>query len=243
VGLIRGLLTFRWTFTRVLHRHRTGDDQYFLQAAELGSFKQHAAHARVHRQTRQLATQRRKLILAVNRRQLLQQVEPVGNGLAVRWLNKRECGDFAQTQVQHLQDYSRKVGTQNLGIGKLRTTVKVFLGIQAHADTRLDPPAAALALVGAGLGNGLDGQTLNLGFVAVTTDARSAAVDHITDARHGQRGFRHVGGQHHTAARVRLENPLLLGRRQPRIQRQDFSVLELRLAQHVGGIADFALAR
>ncbi len=42
-------------------------------------------------------------------------------------------------------------------------------------------------------------------------------------------------------ARVRLENPLLLGRRQARVQRQDFGVLELGLAQHVGGVANLAL--
>ncbi|VVN77274.1 hypothetical protein PS684_06191 [Pseudomonas fluorescens] len=42
---------------------------------------------------------------------------------------------------------------------------------------------------------------------------------------------------------MRLENPLLLGRRQARVQRQNFSVLELRLAQHVGGVTNLALAR
>ena len=212
VGLIGRLLTLRRTLARVLHRHRTGHDQHFLQAAELGRFKQHAPHARVDRQARQLATQRRQLVFAVDGGQLLQQVEAVRDGFAVWRLDERERRNFPQTQVQHLQDDGRKVGTQNLGVGKFRAPVEVFFGVQPHADTRLNPPAAALALIGAGLGNGFDRQALDLGPVAVAADACGAAVNHITNARHRQGGFCDVGRQDHAASGVRLENPLLLGR-------------------------------
>ncbi|MCY1174198.1 hypothetical protein D9M73_143920 [compost metagenome] len=92
------------------------------------------------------------------------------------------------------------------------------------------------------MGYRFDRQALDLGAVAVATDARGAAVDHVTDARHGQRGFRDVGCQHHATARVRLEDPLLFGRRQACVQRQDLGVLELGLAQHFRGIANLALA-
>ena len=142
----------------------------------------------------------------------MQQVETVGDGLAIRRLDKRKRSNFAQPQVQHLQDNGCKVGPQNLGVGKFRATVEVFLGVQAHADPRLDPTATAFTLVGTGLGNSFDGQALHLGPIAVTADARGAAVNHIADARYGQRGFRNVGRQHHATSRMRLEYPLLLGR-------------------------------
>ena len=144
--------------------------------------------------------------------------------------------------MQHLQNHRREVGAQDFRIGKFRATEEILFAVQAHADARLDPPATAFTLVGAGLGNGFDGQALDLGPIAVAADARGAAVDHVTNARHRQRGFGDVGRQHHATAWVRLENPLLLGRRQPRVQRQDFGVLELGLAQHVGGVANLALA-
>ncbi|MCY1452309.1 hypothetical protein D9M71_692190 [compost metagenome] len=40
-----------------------------------------------------------------------------------------------------------------------------------------------------------------------------------------------------------LEDLLLLGRRQARVQRQDLGVAQVGLAQHVGGVANLALAR
>ncbi|KWV87240.1 hypothetical protein PFLmoz3_03088 [Pseudomonas fluorescens] len=144
--------------------------------------------------------------------------------------------------MQHLQDHGSEVGAQDLRVGKFRAPDKVFFAVQAHANTRLNPAATAFTLVGAGLGNRLDGQTLHFGAVAVATDARRTAVDHVANARHGQRGFRDVGRQHHAPARVGLENALLLGRRQPCVQRQNLGVLELGLAQHVGRVTNLALA-
>ena len=212
MGLVGRLLTLRWALARVLDRHGAGDDQHFLQTAQLGRFQQHAAHARVHRQAGKLAAQRRELAVAVYRREFLQQVETVADGLAIRRFDKREIGDLAQAQVQHLQDHSSEVGAQDLRVGKFRAPDKVFFAVQAHANTRLNPAATAFTLVGAGLGNRLDGQTLHFGAVAVATDARRTAVDHVANARHGQRGFRDVGRQYHAPARVGLENALLLGR-------------------------------
>ncbi|MNO72795.1 hypothetical protein D3C76_637490 [compost metagenome] len=42
---------------------------------------------------------------------------------------------------------------------------------------------------------------------------------------------------------MRLEDTLLLGRRQARVQRQNLGMAQLRLAQDLGGITDFPLAR
>ena len=85
-------------------------------------------------------------------------------------------------------------------------------------------PAAALALVGRRLRDRLDRQPLHLQPRAVAADPRRPGVDHVADARHGQRRLGDVGGQHHAPLRVRLEHPLLLGRRQPRVQRQHLDV-------------------
>ena len=106
-----------------------------------------------------------------------------------------------------------------------------------------DAPAAALALVGRCLRDRLDRQPLHLEPVAVAGDPGGAGVDHVLDARHGQRGLGDVGGQHDPAPAVRLEDPVLLGRGQPGVQRQDLGVRAgSRLRQRVGGVPDLPLA-
>ncbi len=144
--------------------------------------------------------------------------------------------------MQHLQDHRGKVGAQDLRVGEFRAAEEILLAVQANADTRLDPPAATLALVGAGLGHRLDRQALNLGAVAVAADAGGAGIDHVADARHGQRSLGDVGSQHDLATRARLEDFLLLGRRQARVQRQHLGEFQIGLAQHLGGVANLAFA-
>ena len=242
MGLVGGLLAVGRAFAHVLHRQRAGDDQHLVEAAQARGLQQHAPQARVDGNARQLATQGADAAFAVHRRQFLQQVETVADRLAVRRLDKGEIRDVAQAQVQHLQDHRRQVGAQDLRIGEFRPAEEILLAVQADADTRLDAATAALALVGAGLRHRLDGQALHLGAIAVAADARGAGIDHVADARHGQRGFRHVGGQHDLAPGGGLEDLLLLGRGQPRIQRQHLGEAQVGLAQHLGGVADLALA-
>ncbi len=102
--------------------------------------------------------------------------------------------------------------------------------------------AAPFTLVGGSLRHRFDRQALHLGAEAVAADARGARIDDVLDARHRQRGFRHVGGQHDAAAVVRLEYPVLLAVRQARIQRQHLGMRQIEAVQGVGGIADLALA-
>ncbi len=253
MGLVGGLLAVCRALAHILHRQRAGHDQHLGQTALLRGFEQHAAQARVDRQPRQLASQRGQLGLAVDRRELLQQVgvddrahrlvKAVADGLAIRRLDEGEILNVAQAQMQHLQDHRGEVGAQDFRIGKFRPTEEILLAVQTDADTRFNPPAAALALVGAGLGHRLDRQALNLSAVAVAADARGAGIDHVANARHRERSLGDVGGQHDLAPRSRLEDLLLLGRRQPRIQRQHLGELQIGLAQHLGGVADFPLAR
>ncbi len=96
--------------------------------------------------------------------------------------------------------------------------------------------------VGRCLRDRFDRQPLHLHAAAVARDARVAGVDDVADAGHRQRRLGHVGGQHHAAAgAVRCEHLLLLGGRQPGIQRQHLGVCE-QSGQSLRGVADFALA-
>ena len=103
------------------------------------------------------------------------------------------------------------------------------------------PAAAAGALAGRRLGDLLDLQLLDLVAVAVALDPAKAGIDHAADARHGERGLGHVGGQHH-------RRPLDGANTAPAPgptggeQRQHLGAAAWCLAQGLGGLADLALA-
>ena len=77
------------------------------------------------------------------------------------------------------------------------------------------------ALVGRGLADRLDRQPLHLGAHRVAADPRDARVDDVPDARDGQGRLRDVGGEYDAAPGVRGEHLVLLGRREPRVERHD----------------------
>jgi hypothetical protein len=188
-----------------------------------------------------------ELVGVVHRAQFGQQLVAVGDGAALRRLQEREVLHRAQVQRLHAQDHARQRAAQDFGVGEARPAVEAGLVVQADADAVGHAAAAAGALVGRRLADGLDQQLLHLAAEAVALDARRAGVDDVADARHRQRGFGHVGGQHDAALAVRLEDAVLLGLRQARKQRQHLGVAQRRLvaqvlAQVVGGFADLALA-
>ena len=145
----------------------------------------------------------------------------------LRWsggVDERERGDVAEADRRHLQDDRGEVGAQDLGLGELRPCVEVSSAYSRMQMPSAVRPAAALALVRRGLRDRLDRQALDLGAVAVPGDARRAGVDDVLDARHGQRGLGDVGREHDpAAAAVRLEDAVLLGGREPCVQREDSS--------------------
>ena len=57
--------------------------------------------------------------------------------------------------------------------------------------------------------------------MAVPGDAGGARVDHVPDAGHGQRRLGDVGGEHDPPSGVRGEDLVLVGGRQPRVERHD----------------------
>ncbi len=86
-------------------------------------------------------------------------------------------------------------------------------------------------------------QAVQLVARAVALDAGETRIDHVTDARHRQRSFRHVGGQHDAPVRPGVEHPVLVLVGQPRVQRQHLGIAVLAPFQRLVRIADLALAR
>ena len=83
------------------------------------------------------------------------------------------------------------------------------------ADPRGDPPAPPCPLFGTRLGDGLDGQLLQLRPIAVAADPCETRIDHVADIGNGDAGFRDVGGQDDPLSATGLEHPALfaLGQR------------------------------
>ena len=248
VGLIGLGLRFQRTVAHVLHGERRGDDQHLLQRLAGCGLQDHAAHARVQRQLGQFAANGGQFVLLVHRPEFGQQLVAVGNGAPGRRLDEGEVFHHTEVQRLHAQDDARQGAAQDFRRGETLAAGEVLLVVQADADAVGHSAAAAGALVGGGLTHRLDQQLLHLAPKTVALDARRACVNHVSDARHRERGLRHVGGQHDAPTAVVVEHAVLLGLRQAGEQRQHFGVARHRLvtqmfAQVVGGLADLALAR
>ena len=241
MGVVGGFAGLGRALAWVLDAQERGNGDHRRQAVVRVRGHQHPCQLHVHRQPRHLLADRGEPALLVHRAQLHQLLPAIGNGALVRCFQEREILDAAQPQLQHAQDHPGQRGTTDFRIGELGPGLEVGLGVQAHAHTLGDAAATALALVGAGLGDVLDVQAVQLLPWAVALDPRLARVDHITDARHGERGLGHVGGQHDAPPALGIEHPVLVGHRQPRIQRQHLGAPVLALFQQLMGIADLAL--
>ncbi len=177
-----------------------------------------------------------------DRGQFLEQQVAVADGGRVRRFDEREGGDVAEPDRRHLQDDRRQVGAQDLRFGELRAGVEVLLAVEADADAGSDAPAPPGALVRRRLRHRLDRQALHLETAAEAGDPRRAGVDDEAHARHGERRLGDVRAEHDAPAPVRLEDAVLLRRRQPGVQRQHLDVAALEAAQGVGRVVDLALA-
>ena len=247
VRRIGGLALVHRPVARILHRQRRRHDEPLAQAVLLLGRHDHASHARVDRQLRELRAGGREVEAFVDRAELRQQLVAVGDHARLRRLDEREALRFAQLERLHAQDHRGERRAQDLRIGELGARIELVLRIQAHAHAARHPAAAAGALVGRGARDRFHLQHLDLVAIAVAVDARDARVDHVADARHRQRGFGHIGGEHHAMAGVGAEHAVLLGTRQAREQGQHLDAAadppDRVLAQMLGGLADLAFAR
>ena len=90
-------------------------------------------------------------------------------------------------------------------------TEKILLRVKAVTDAVAHASAAAFALIGAGLSDGLDWQAKGAGGRAVATNAGEPSVDDVADARHSQRGLGNVGREDDAAATLWVKDALLIG--------------------------------
>jgi len=111
----------------------------------------------------------------------------------VGFFQEGEVFDFAEGEGFHLEDDGCEVGAEDFGFSECGASEKVVCGIEADADAGGDAAAAAHALVGGGLGDGLDGEALDFGARGVAGDSGEAGVDDIFDAGDGEGGFGDVG--------------------------------------------------
>ena len=222
------------------------DDGDLVQAAELVGLEHHAPDAGVDGQARQPASGLRQpgRVAVDQRPELGQQPDAVAHREPLGRVDERELLDRPELRAGHLQDHRREVRALDLRVGELRARVEVVLGVEPDADAVRDAPAPPGALGGRRLRDRLDRQPLHLGPPRVPRDAREARVDDVADARDGQRGLGDVRREHDpsSAARRRLEDAVLLGGRQARVEGEDVEVLGGMLAQGVGGVADLPLA-
>src|SRR5690606_37374821 len=122
----------------------------------------------------------------------------------------------------------------------IRSRIEVGFAVEAHADSGRKTAAAARTLHGVGLRYGLHSERLQTMPSRVAIDARKARVDDEANSRHRQRGLRDVGREHDARRRSRLEDALLAGRGQARVERQDlvaFRSARLELAFRVANPA------
>ncbi len=234
---------FGWAFARVLDAQERGDHQHRPQAAGSLRGHQHARQLHVHRQACHLLADGGHAPLGVDRAQFGQLLPAIGHRTLVRRFQERELFDAAQAQLQHAQDHPGQAGAADFRIGELGPRLEIGLGVQAVADTLGDTAAATLALIGASLRDRLDVQTVQLVARTVALDAGKARIDHVADAWHRQRGFRHIRGQHDAAVRAGVEHPVLVLVGQARVQRQHLGIAVLAAFQRLVRIADLALAR
>jgi hypothetical protein len=225
--LVRGVgraLLFLRPFARVLHGQRGGDDQHFLQAALVARGDDHARDARVERHLGQLLPTGVSARSSVTAPSSCKQLVAVADRLGRRRFDEREGLDVAEAQRLHAQDDAGQRRAQDFRVGKRRPLAEILLVVKADADAGRHPAAAPGALVGRGLRDLLDLQLLDLVAVRVALDARQPGIDHVADARHGQRGLGDVGRQHDAPPLMRLEDARLLLGREAGEERQDFGL-------------------
>ena len=241
---IGGLLLLGWAFARILHRQPRSDNQEFAQCTAASPFKEHSAELGINRQPGETAADFRQFIVFTDGSQFLQNCKTIGKGLRRRRLHKREFTHVTQAQRLGAQDNSSEIRAHDLWIGECRPTSEILFTVKPNTDAFRYAAAAARALVGRSLTNGLNEQLLDLGAIRIAFDTRVTGIHHIADAGNGNGCFSNVCGEHN-ASHIprRLEDFVLIGRRKTSVERQNFCLANARAPQLFGRSINFAFAR
>ena len=239
---IGGLALLFGTLARVLDRQCRGDHEHLTHAPVAFRLEHHPPEPGVDREASEPAADLRERAILTNGSELIEQQVAIAYRCGIGWLEEGERGHVAEAEGRHLQDDRRQVRTQDLRLGELRAGEVVLLGVHADARAGCDPAAPSGPLVRRRPRDRLDGQSLHLQPAAVARDARRPGVDDGVHGWHGDRRLGDVGRQHDASATVRLEDAVLLDRRQAGVQRQHLCVAELAPAEEVGGVVDLPLA-
>ena len=160
-------------------------------------------------------------------------------------MQEGKISDVAEPEGDHLQDHRREISAKDLRLGIFRPAHEVLFGIQPDGDTVAGAAAPTGPLVGAGLADRFNRQPLHLRAHAVARDARRARVNHVLDPRHGETRLGHVGGEHDATADAGgspgLEDPVLLCRTQPAVEREHLGERQGATADRFLGIPDLVL--
>ena len=239
VGLVAVLLRALARILQAQERHHHQHGGQRVRRGRARRLDHHASQTHINRDAGQLAADMRQhhaALTAGDGLELHQLVEAVGDGLHIRRVDEPErghvLGGAGHAHAEHVQHHRTQRGAQDLRLGEPRPRLVVLAAVQADGDAVGHAAASAGPLVGAGLADRLDRQTLHLGGFRIPGDAGRARIHHIPDARHRQRGLGHVRGDNDALMRVCLEHPMLFLGGQPREQRHDLDGVR---AAHIGG--------
>ena len=178
----------------------------------------------------------------LERCEFVEQVDAVGDAARIGRLDEGERRNVAEAERCHLQDDRRQVGAQDLRLGERGSLREILLAVETNADARCHTAASARSLVGRRLRHSLDGESLYLQASAVARDARSAGVDHVAHARHGERRLGDVRAEHHAARTRRTEDAVLLHGRQSGVEGEHLERRVASAAQRIGRVVDLSFA-
>ncbi len=175
------------------------------------AWREHAAERGIDGEPREFVAERREFVPIVQRAELVEQRVAGANGGSDGGVEKRERLDIAEPERLHAQDDFREIRPLDLRLREARALREIFLRIEPDAGAILHAPRTARALVRAALRDVLDRQPLGPRARIVAAHAGKPGIDHIANARQGERSLRDVRGHDHAAARARREDALLLG--------------------------------
>ena len=119
VSLIRFVRRGHRTLARVLNTERGGDHQHLPQAPLPLTGQNHAGDTRIDRQLGERSANVRKLFPLVDGPQLMQRLIAILDGARIRRFDEWEVLDPAKLERSHLQNDTRKIVAENLGIREL----------------------------------------------------------------------------------------------------------------------------